>query len=120
MNVATMERVIGVLRRETKRFKVPVVTLIASTKRNPYKVLVSCLLSLRTNDYTTVGASERLFKLAETPQEMLKIPVEKLEKIIFPVGFYRVKSRVLHSVSGDIIGRFGGRVPSSLDDLLTL
>ena len=120
MNVATMEKILPILRRETKNFKVPVVTLIAKTRRDPYKVLVSCLLSLRTNDHTTVGAVDRLFKLAVTPEAMVEIPVATLEKGIYPVGFYRVKARVLHSVSRDILGRFGGRVPSALEDLLTL
>lgn len=115
-----MERVIRILEKETANLQVPVVTLIAKTKRDPYKVLTSCLLSLRTNDYTTVGATDRLFKLATTPSQMLAVPVRVLEKTIYPVGFYRVKARVLHSVSKDILERFGGKVPSSLEDLMTL
>ena len=120
MDIPTMNRVIGILKRETRSLKVPVVTLISQTKRNPYKVLISCLLSLRTNDHTTVGAVERLFKVAVTPEAMLGIPAARLEKIIYPVGFYRVKSKVLRSVSRDILERFGGRVPDTLEELLTL
>lgn len=120
MDVPTMDRVIKILKRETRALKVPVVTLIAQTKRNPYKVLISCLLSLRTNDHTTIGATERLFKAAVTPEAMLQIPAARLEKIIYPVGFYRVKSKVLRSVSRDILERFGGRVPDTLEELLTL
>ena len=120
LDVPTMERVIKVLRRETRHLKVPVVTLIAKTRRDPYKVLTSCLLSLRTNDNTTVPATDRLFALATTPEEMLKVPVPVLEKAIYPVGFWRVKSRLLHSISRDLIDRFGGKVPSTLDELLTL
>lgn len=120
MNAEKMERVIQVLERQTKHFKVPVVTLVARTKQNPYKVMVSCILSLRTNDHTTVAATERLFRIAQTPEEMLRVPVKRLESIIFPVGFYRVKARVLHGVSREIIRRFEGQVPDELDDLLTL
>lgn len=120
MSAAAMEKVLKILRRETRSLKVPVVTLIARTKRDPFKVLVSCLLSLRTNDKTTVDASARLFGLAPSPEEILGIPAAKLERIIYPVGFYRVKARVLHSVSKDILERFGGRVPSEIDELLTL
>jgi len=120
LDIPTMNRVIGILKRETRSLKVPVVTLISQTKRNPYKVLISCLLSLRTNDHTTVGAVERLFKVAVTPEAMLEIPAARLEKIIYPVGFYRVKSKVLRSVSRDILERFGGRVPDTLEELLTL
>ena len=120
MNVATLERIIPLLKTETKRFKVPVVTLIARTKRNPYKVLVSCLLSLRTNDHTTVAATDRLFGVVQFPDQMQKISQRRLEKLIYPVGFYRVKARVLREVSRDILQRFGGKVPSSIEDLLTL
>jgi len=119
-DVPALERAIAILEKETKNYNVPVVTLIARTKRDPYKVLTSCLLSLRTNDYTTVGATDRLFGLATTPQAMLKIPVRTLERTIYPVGFYRVKARVLHAVSKDILERFGGKVPDTLDELLTL
>jgi len=120
MNVPTIEKVIVILKKETRKLNVPIVTLIAKTKRDPFKVLTSCLLSLRTNDYTTVGATKRLFTIATTPREILKIPLKKLEKIIYPVGFYRVKAKVLHSVSKDIIERFKGKVPADLDELLTL
>jgi endonuclease-3 len=120
MDVPTLERVIRVLRSETRKLKVPVVTLIARTKRDPYKVLVSCLLSLRTKDATTVAATDRLFRVASTPEAMVRVPAGRLEKLIYPVGFYRVKARVLRGVSRDVLGRFGGRVPSRLEELLTL
>ncbi len=119
-DVAAMNRVIAILKRETRKLKVPVVTLIARTRRDPFKVLVSCILSLRTKDETTIGASGRLFEAARTPREILRLPVKKLERLIYPVGFYRVKARVLHAAARDILGRFGGKVPSEIEDLLTL
>jgi endonuclease III len=111
--------VINKIRKQIKDFVVPVVTVFARS-RNPYLVLISCILSLRTKDKTTVEASSRLFKIADTPQKMLKIAPGKIEKIIYPVGFYRTKARVIAGISRRIIGDFGGSVPAKLEDLLSL
>jgi endonuclease-3 len=100
---------------------VPAVTKISQKERNdPYLVLIGTLLSLRTKDETTEMAMERLTQKARTPQELLKIPEEKLQKLIYPVGFYRNKSRTLRDVSGIIIDKYGGKVPDSIDELLTI
>ena len=107
------------MRRQSKEYRVPIVTKVAS-RRDPYQVLVSCLLSLRTKDKTTALASERLFRIAETAQEMLAIPLGRLEKIIYPVGFYRNKAKVIAGISKRIVEEFGGRVPDSLEGLLSL
>jgi len=88
--------------------------------RDPYLVLASCLLSLRTKDSVSLPASLRLFKLATTPEEMLQVPLTQIEKIIYPTGFYRNKAKTLHSVSKDLIDRFKGKVPNTLDDLLSI
>jgi endonuclease III len=81
---------------------------------------MACLLSLRTKDETTGPASERLFGLADTPDAMLALSPRQIERAIFPVGFYRTKARVVREVSRDLIERFGGQVPASIDALLTL
>lgn len=86
----------------------------------PFTVLISCLLSLRTQDRTTNAASERLFAIASTPEAMLATPVRVIQKAIYPVSFYRVKSRTIHAICRALFERFGGEVPSTLDDLLTL
>jgi endonuclease III len=112
-------RVINKIQKQIKDFVVPVVTVFARS-RNPYLVLISCLLSLRTKDKTTVEASYRLFKIADTPQKMLKIAPGKLEKIIYPVGFYRTKAGVISGINRRLIRDFGGQVPSKLEDLLSL
>lgn len=88
--------------------------------RDPYLVLTSCILSLRTRDTISLPASIRLFALAKTPQEMLEVPLADIEKAIYPVGFYHVKARLLHSISRDIIERFGGIVPQTLPELLSI
>jgi len=100
---------------------VPAITKISQKEQNdPYLVLIGTLLSLRTKDETTEIAMEKLTKRAKTPQELLKIPEVELQKIIYPVGFYRNKSRTLRDVSEIIIDKYGGQVPDSIDELLTI
>jgi len=99
----------------------PIITRISrKEKQDPYLVLIGTLLSLRTKDETTEKAMERLIKKAKTPQELLNIPEEELQKLIYPVGFYRNKSQTLRDVSRIIIDKFKGKVPASIDDLLTI
>ncbi len=88
--------------------------------RDPFRVLIGCLLSLRTKDETTGPASARLFALADTPAGIRALSPHAIERAIFPVGFYRTKARVLRRVSRDLLERFDGRVPCDLDALLTL
>ena len=83
-------------------------------------MLIACLLSLRTQDSTTGPAAERLFAVASTPQAVLTLRARRIEQLIYPVGFYRTKARVLLGVSRDLIDRFAGRVPDDIDALLTL
>jgi len=100
---------------------VPVVTKISQKeKSDPYLVLIGTLLSLRTKDEMTEKAMEKLTKKAKTPQELLRIPEDELQKLIYPVGFYRIKARTLRDVSGIIIDKYDGQVPDSIDELLTI
>jgi endonuclease-3 len=89
-------------------------------KPDPFKVLISCLLSLRARDENTEKVSKQLFEVAETPEEIVKIPTEKLEKLIFSSGHYKKKTRVLQSVSKDLIERFDSKVPKKKDELLSI
>lgn len=120
MDQRTFESVLRRLKRVVGRWDAPVVTLVARTGEGPFRVLISCLLSLRTKDETTAVAVGRLFKRAVTPRAILDIPVKELEKLIYPVGFYRVKARVLHRVCAQILETHGGKVPDTLEGLLTL
>jgi endonuclease-3 len=95
-------------------------TVVAERSRDPFRVLVACLLSLRTQDTTTGPAAARLFALADTPAAMLRLPARRIERAIYPVGFYRTKARVIRRISRRLLERFGGRVPDDLDALLTL
>lgn len=96
------------------------VTTIAERYRDPFLVLTSCLLSLRTKDEVTREASKRLFSRAKTPRELLEIPLDELEELIFPVGFFRNKAKNLHRVSKMLIENHDGEVPSTLGELLAL
>ncbi|MGY4884499.1 MAG: endonuclease III domain-containing protein [Nanobdellota archaeon] len=89
-------------------------------KPDAFKVLISCLLSLRARDENTEKVSKQLFEVANTPEEIVKIPLPKLEKIIFSSGHYKKKARVLHSVSNELITRFNSKVPDKKEDLLSI
>ena len=110
---------IKLIERQIKRFQAPIVTKI-SFDNDPYQVLISCILSLRTKDKTTTEASRRLFKIADNPEDMVKLSAARLQKLIYPVGFYRNKARVILDVSRRIIEDFSGKVPDNLEDLLSL
>jgi endonuclease III len=112
--------VIRILRREVPKWETPIVTLMAETYQSPFRVLISCILSLRTQDATTAQASHRLFALADTPQAMLKLTTQKIAKVIYPVGFYRTKAKVIRDVCRVMIRDYSGRVPDEIDELLKL
>ncbi|HBA53906.1 endonuclease III domain-containing protein [Syntrophorhabdus aromaticivorans] len=100
---------------------VPVVTRISrSDGGNPFLILVSTLLSLRTKDETTDMVMQRLVERAATPEDILEIPLKELETILYPVGFYRNKATVLKAVSRTIIEQYGGVVPDTIEELLTI
>ncbi|MGH6885666.1 MAG: endonuclease III domain-containing protein, partial [Geminicoccales bacterium] len=82
--------------------------------------MIACILSLRTQDTTTGPAAARLFARADTPPAMLRLTPRQIERAIYPVGFYRTKARAIRAICRDIIERFAGRVPDTIDDLLTL
>lgn len=109
------------LAREIDGLELPAVEKIsASQKDDPFQILISTLLSARTQDATTLAASTRLFAKANTPQAVAKLRVKQIEKLIFPVGFYRNKAVFVRDAAKMIVEKFGGRVPSTLEDMVTL
>ena len=110
-----------IVKREIRQWEEPVLGVVArDSNRDPFRILISCLLSLRTKDKTTREASARLFELAHQPATMLTLPLQKIERAIYPVGFYRTKARVILGLCRDLLERFAGRVPDEIDALLTL
>lgn len=115
-----IDQVIKILRREMKDLPDPSVTLVGKKWKNPFLVLIACVLSLRTKDETTLPASERLFKLANTPQGMLKLSPKQIEKAVYPVGFYITKAKNILGICRDITERFDNKVPDDIDILMTM
>jgi len=120
LNNEQIAQVIKLLKAAMRDLPDPSVTLVGKKFKSPFLVLISCLLSLRTRDETTKPACERLFARADTMQGMLKISVGEIQKLIYPVGFYKTKALRTHDICEDLIHRFGGRVPDDLELLLTL
>lgn len=116
-----VEKVIEQLRRATYGMVPPASqTIVSRFGRDPFLVLISCILSLRTKDTVSLQASLRLLERAKTPREMLELPTAEIEKLIYPVGFYRRKAITIHKISLQILEKFSGIVPNSLEKLLTL
>jgi endonuclease-3 len=87
---------------------------------DPFQILIATILSARTQDATTHAASTRLFRRARTPRSMARLPVREIEKLIYPVSFYRNKARHVKACCEMLVSRFGGKVPSTMDELLML
>jgi len=115
-----IDQVIKILKQELKDLPDPSVTLVGKRWKSPFLVLISCIMSLRTKDETTLPASERFFKVADTPQKMIKLTPKQIEKLIYPVGFYKTKARNILGICHDVLEKFDGRVPDDIDTLLTM
>jgi len=110
----TLDRVIDGL-------ELPAVEKISdSQQEDPFQVLIATLLSARTQDATTLAASTRLFKIARTPRTMAKLTVRQIEKLIYPVSFYKHKARHVKETCRMLVERFDGNVPGTMEELLTL
>lgn len=120
MKNSDIHSVIRILRREVPKWQVPIVTVVAKTSKSPFHVLISCILSLRTQDATTAQATLRLFQLADSPEKLAKLSAKKIEKAIFPVGFYRTKAKTIREICRVLNEKYSGKVPDEIDELLQL
>jgi endonuclease-3 len=120
MHAPDIHNVMTILREDVLQWSSPAVTIISQREGNPFKVLISCILSLRTQDTTTGPASERLFAIADTPAKMRDLTEETIEKAIYPVGFYRNKARQIIEICRVLGDRYDGIVPDEIDELLKL
>jgi len=113
--------VLRALAREIDGLELPAVEKISeSSQEDPFQILIGTLLSARTQDATTAAASERLFAKAPTPQAMLTLTVRQIEKLIYPVSFYRHKAKHVKETCRILVEQFGGAVPQTMEELLTL
>jgi len=109
------------LAREIDGLELPAVEKISEAQEeDPFQVLIGTMLSARTQDATTLAASTRLFKVARTPRTMVKLTIRRIERLIYPVSFYRHKARHVKATCQMLIERFGGRVPTTMTELLSL
>lgn len=117
-SVTTVMQALG---RAISGLELPAVEKISNAQKDdPFQILIATLLSARTQDATTHAASTRLFKAARTPQAMAKLSVREIERLIYPVSFYRNKAEHVKACGQMLIERFGGRVPRTLEELVTL
>jgi endonuclease-3 len=115
---ALFERMAQAVREQGK--DIPSVSTIARDRHDPFRVLVSTLISLRTKDAVTITSSRRLFDLADTPETMLTLSKQEIETAIFPAGFYRTKAANILRISKTLLEEHGGNVPADRDQLLRL
>jgi endonuclease III len=118
---APVDRTMRRLARAIAGMELPAVEKISEEQaESPFQILIATLLSARTQDATTHAASTRLFARARSPRAMARLPVDEIERLIYPVGFYRNKARHVNACCEMLVSRFGGRVPSTLEELVTL
>lgn len=115
-----ISKIIEILKKELNKWKPPIVTEVANRKKDPFRILISCVLSLRTKDDTTRGAAMRLFELADNPKDMLRLKKKIIEKAIYPVGFYRNKAENILEICGALINKYHSKIPDEIDELLKL
>jgi endonuclease III len=117
----TVEKIMRALAREITGLELPAVEKISEEQQEePFQILIATLLSARTQDATTHAASTRLFKRARTPRTMAKLPVKDIERLIYPVSFYRNKARHVKACCEMLVTRFGGEVPRTMEELVML
>ena len=109
------------LKAAITKYELPAVEKISDAQaEDPFQVLIATLLSARTQDATTLAASTRLFRVARTPRTMARLSVRQIERLIYPVSFYRHKAKHVKATCRILVSRFGGRVPATMEELLTL
>jgi endonuclease-3 len=116
-----VEKTMRTLAREITGMELPAIEKISEAQaEDPFQILIATLLSARTQDATTHAASTRLFRRARTPRTMARLSVPEIERLIYPVSFYRNKARHVKACCQKLVTEFGGRVPSTMDELVTL
>ena len=120
MTNKNLSKIISILSESKPDWAPTALAEVAEGEPSPFRVLISCIISLRTKDEVTRQASLRLFRLAGTPEEMIRLSASRIEKTIYPAGFYRTKAKTIRSISKTLLERFAGTVPDEIDELLTL
>jgi len=111
--------IIEILEQEFKKWDVPVVTLIAMQSKDPFKVLLSTILSLRTKDEVTIITSNKLYKILTKPEDIKNLTIEQIEKAIYPSAFYKRKAIQIKTICERLITQFKSTVPNDIETLLS-
>jgi endonuclease-3 len=118
--VAEINRIVGTLTKTGLDWDPTAVGIVAEESRDPFRILVSCLISLRTKDEVTAAASARLFRLATVPRSMAELSPAAIARAIYPAGFYRTKAKTIRDICRALLERHGGKVPDTMEELLAL
>jgi len=118
--VAEINRIVRTLTKTSRDWSPTAVGVVAEESRDPFRILISCLISLRTKDEVTAEASARLFRLATAPRSMADLPSATIARAIYPAGFYRTKAKTIREICRALLERHGGKVPDTMEDLLAL
>jgi endonuclease-3 len=119
MDNSNIDIVMEILEKESKKWDVPVVTLIALQEKNPFKVLISTILSLRTKDEVTIITSKKIYKILTKPSDIYNLSDKQIEEAIYPSAFYKRKTIQIRKICERLDEEFKGIVPNDLDILLT-
>lgn len=120
MTSKQLPRAVALLKAAIRQWPEPIVGIVAKESRDPFRVLIATVLSLRTKDRTTADASARLFAMATTPAAMAQLPERRIASVIYPVGFYRTKAKSIRALCRQLMEHHGGLVPKTIDELLAL
>ncbi|MFA5343553.1 MAG: endonuclease III [Kiritimatiellia bacterium] len=120
MNIKDLAPVMRILKREYEKKRMPVAELVQAHTNDPFQVLVATILSARTLDQTTAAACRKLFGVVRNLEDLRRIPRLRLERLIYPVGFYRTKSKLLKKLPGAVAAQFNGIIPATVEDLIRL
>ena len=115
---SNISEVLSIVRKTVSKFERPAVSVVADG--DPFKVLIATILSARTKDEVTIKASRKLFSAADNPYDMIKLGEKKISELIYPVGFYRNKAKNIVQICKELIEKYGGKVPDTMEELLKL
>ena len=115
-----IEAVNSLLKEHFEQNKLPIIDLMAVQEKDSFKILIASILSTRTKDETTAQASRRLFEIVSDFDDLQELSVEEIEKLIYPVGFYREKAKHLVKIPCIIKEKFGGEIPQTIEELIQL
>ena len=120
MKKVDIDAIYKILKKEVEPYNVPVVDLIEIQTKDPFKVLIATILSARTKDETTAKACEKLFSKIKSAEDLNNFSEKEIQRLIYPVGFYKSKAKYLKKLPRILKEEFGGKIPSEIDDLLKL